>query len=87
MEVKDSRPAIYLGRPAVRRRRTCKKCHYRETTYELAESVLARSDTRLQRTMPRLRKAREAIEELIAEYDGAANAGERKEAHIEIRSD
>ena len=82
MQTKDTRPAMYLGRPAVRRRRACKRCQFRETTYELAESVLARSDTRLQRTMPRLRQAQAAIEELIAEYDGVSHAGEDRKSVV-----
>ena len=75
MDTKDSRATMFLGWPAVRRRRACAKCSWRATTYEITEQVLAASDTRLKRTMPRLRAMQQTLDQLITEYDGAAHDG------------
>jgi hypothetical protein len=81
METKDSRPAYYLGLPAVRRRRRCIKCAWAATTYEVAERSLVKSGTRLERTMPVLRRMQETLDALISEFDAEEPGGDAGDAH------
>lgn len=37
----DSRPAMFMGEPSIRRRRRCYACEYRFTTFEVTEEVAA----------------------------------------------
>lgn len=37
MEVKDSRPSVASGSQTIRRRRQCKKCGHKVTTYEMTD--------------------------------------------------
>ena len=39
--VKDSRPASFLGKQTVRRRRECSTCGLRETTHEITDTKIA----------------------------------------------
>ncbi len=38
--VKDSRPASFLGKQTVRRRRQCSSCGLRETTHEITDTQI-----------------------------------------------
>lgn len=67
-EVKDSRRS---GANSIRRRRHCKTCGHRFTTYEgltaLPEQREARAQLLLDRILPRLRSVADLIDELDVE--------------------
>lgn len=37
VDVRDSRPCEHQGRPSIRRRRHCRKCRHRFTTFEIID--------------------------------------------------
>jgi transcriptional regulator NrdR family protein len=43
----DSRPAMFMGEPSIRRRRCCYTCNHRFTTFEVTEEV---AENRLRRS-------------------------------------
>lgn len=65
LEVKDSRPSTWHGQPAIRRRRRCKKCQWRGSTYE----VLDAGESRLPKMIAELRGLRRLIDTIIREAE------------------
>ena len=70
MAVLDSRPATLENHPAVRRRRVCKNCNTRITTYEIAGAQDI-EDLRfsLGRIMGLARNAQSALAILLDQYE------------------
>ena len=81
MEVKDSRPTSFRGRTSVRRRRHCRKCGHRLTTYEtISTTTEQQADVRLAAVMLTMRRAHEAMGQLIANFDESDDDEPLKEA-------
>ncbi len=69
MEVKDSRPAAYRKKPSIRRRRACKTCQWRTTTFEIVDRGEADDDMKLAAMVGAARRAKSALAALIENYD------------------
>lgn len=69
-EVVDSRPGLVLGHVSVRRRRKCKACGLRFTTFEVAADLVRQADeaARLRRRLLRLLQE---VEQDITDMNGA----------------
>ena len=70
LDVKDSRPTTYRSMRSIRRRRRCNKCGFRVTTFEVVGTDRDIVEARLPRVVSAARTAKNAIDALIAQYDG-----------------
>jgi transcriptional regulator NrdR family protein len=79
MDVIDSRPSKIEGQPAMRRRRRCKNCETRITTYEIAGAQDI-EDLRfsLGRIMMMAKNAHSALTILIDQYGHMITREDRK---------
>lgn len=68
MDVKDSRPSTYQGRASVRRRRRCRQCGERCTTYEIIEELHQVRNFR--DVVVAARRMKDAADNLLAVCDG-----------------
>lgn len=70
MGVVDSRPTTFSGEPAVRRRRKCRKCGHRDSTFEISGiGPLAAKLDRARSILASEHRFRAAYADLMQIYD------------------
>lgn len=70
LEVRDSRPAHFRGDPSIRRRRRCRKCGDRLTTFEVVnDGEEDFRNSRLPKIISAARDAHDALSAMIAIFD------------------
>lgn len=68
MDVKDTRPSTYESVDAICRRRCCRDCGHRVTTYEIIDGSIRRAEW-VDAIVQELRKLRRGINAVITEAD------------------
>lgn len=76
--VVDSRPTTYRGAHSIRRRRRCKQCGYRVSTFEVVDEDDNFIDRRLPKVIAAARDVRLALTNLIERFDGEEHGREQK---------
>lgn len=74
LRTKDSRPMLYHGYSAVRRRRRCIKCDWAMSTYEVPADQLIELEARLS-IIERARELYEQLGAVLAEHDSLGIPG------------
>jgi hypothetical protein len=78
LEVKDSRPAEWNRKATIRRRRACRKCGLRITTFEIEiDRGAEEQGAKFYALVRQARNARDALDELLRRFD---DPPERQEA-------
>lgn len=65
MDTKDSRPANYRGDKSVRRRRHCRKCAFRVTTFEVIDRGQQDAEFKVAAMLDAAKRAVDGIQALI----------------------
>lgn len=69
MDTKDSRPTTYRADKTVRRRRHCRECAYRVTTFEIIDRGQQDAELKVAHMLDGARRAVRALEALINLHD------------------